>query len=243
MRLRSLGTSQSHATASAPFRTGSAGASPIARQAIRSTSSTVTLSMSRSRLTRIRGTQAPALGDRIRCVPAPTTLPSLGAHGPRPRSRPFDWLVPAPAPAAWGRSGPPELAVQATIAYPPSLAPIRGDAGTVSFAQRAGTGAVRAYLNVTPRQGKERLHAFAAFRVRLLAADDARAVHKVAAAEGLAFQGGQGSCVIDDYVTRVGRHQYREIACLVTGHRSARRADWSHFESELRQAIASFAIS
>jgi hypothetical protein len=183
-------------------------------------------------------------------IPAATTVPTLGTHEARPRPGPFAWLVPAPAPAAWSRSGPPTLDVQANIAYPPSLAPIRGDSGTVSFASRTSTGAVRAYLNVTPRQGRERLHAFAAFRVGLLAAEDARTVHEQAAAEGLAFQGGQGSCVIDDYVTRIGRHRYREIACLVAGRRygavvvaAARSSDWSRFEPDLRQAVASFTIS
>jgi hypothetical protein len=31
------------------------------------------------------------------------------------------------------------------------------------------------------------------------------------------FRGGSGSCVEDTYVTRVGAHKYREIACLVAG--------------------------
>src|SRR6516162_9138627 len=31
------------------------------------------------------------------------------------------------------------------------------------------------------------------------------------------FRGGTGSCVIDDYTTRVGAHHFQEIACLVRG--------------------------
>lgn len=173
-----------------------------------------------------------------------------GAREPVPRAGPFAWLVPAPAPLEWSRSVIPALAGQASVAYPPSFTRINGDAGTVSFAVRTSTGAVRAYLNVTPRQGNERLRGFAAFRVHLLGRDDDQTVHEEAAAEGLMFQGGRGSCVVDNYVTKVGHHRYREIACLVMGQRgaavvvaSATAADWSHFEPQLRRAVASFTIS
>jgi hypothetical protein len=136
------------------------------------------------------------------------------------------------------------------VAYPPSFEPISGDAGTVSFAVRGRTGVVRAYLNVTPRQGPERLRGFAAFRVRLLGRDDDQSVHEEAGAEGLRFQGGRGSCVLDNYVTKVGRHRYREIACFVAGQRgaavvvaTATAADWAGYEAQLRRVITSFTIS
>jgi hypothetical protein len=57
--------------------------------------------------------------------------------------------------------------------------------------------------------------------------------------------------VLDDYVTRIGHHHYRELACFVVGSRggaavvvaAATIADWGHFEPQLRRAVASFAIS
>src|ERR1700722_1994699 len=79
----------------------------------------------------------------------------------------------------------------------------------------------RLYLNATPRQGTEHLPHWAAFRLMLLRSDDAASAHEVDAAEGVKFRGGTGSCVIDDYVTRIGGHRYEEIACLVQGRTSA----------------------
>jgi hypothetical protein len=112
-------------------------------------------------------------------------------------------------------------------------------------------GVFRAYLNTTPQQGTEQLRGFAAFRVHLIAEDHDESVHKEAGAEHLAFRGGKGSCVIDRYVTRVGHHRYREIACFVVntaGHGSvvvaaAALRDWSRYESILRTAIASFTVA
>ena len=134
--------------------------------------------------------------------------------------------------------------------YPPSFAPLTGDPGSISAAVRSGTGPLRVYLNVTPQQGDERARGFAAFRVRLLGSEHDRSVHQAAAAEGLRFRGGTGSCVVDDYVTRIGHNHYREIACFVTGAHgasvvvaAATTADWSHFRPVLRQAVNSFAVS
>jgi hypothetical protein len=166
--------------------------------------------------------------------------------GPRARSGPFGWLVPAPAPPTWSHETAPS---GATLSYPAPFAPVTGDPGSVSAAVRSG-GRFRAYLNVTPRQGDERAHGFAAFRAHLLGAEHDRSVHREAAAEGLAFRGGTGSCVLDDYVTRIGHHQYREVACLVTGPRgasvvvaAATTREWDRFRPLLRQAVASFTVS
>ena len=153
-------------------------------------------------------------------------------------------------PAGWSRSGSLNSSSRATIAYPPTFAPIGGDAGTVSFAVSSPQNAVRAYLNVTPRQGNETLGDFAAFRVHLIAGDDDLHVHRESAAEGLAFQGGRGSCVTDDYLTRVRHNHYREIACFVVGRRggvvvvaAATTSEWNYFEPELHLAVASLAVS
>jgi hypothetical protein len=107
------------------------------------------------------------------------------------------------------------------LSYPPALHPIPGDTDAISVASRGPAGAYLLYLNATPRQGAETLRDWAAFRLHLLRDDDASSVHLDAAATGLAFRGGTGSCVIDDYVTRIGAHHYREIACLVQGQTAA----------------------
>ena len=46
-------------------------------------------------------------------------------------------------------------------------------------------------------------------------------MHEVAEASGLPFHGGTGSCVIDEYVTALAGHHYREIACFVQGRTAA----------------------
>jgi hypothetical protein len=169
------------------------------------------------------------------------------ASGPRARSGSFGWLVAAPAPPAWSHETSPS---GATLSYPAPFAPLTGDPGSISAAVRSGDGQFRAYLNVTPRQGDERPHGFAAFRTHLLGGEHDRSVHREAAAEGLAFLGATGSCVLDDYVTRIGHHHYREVACLVTGPRAAdvvvaaaTTREWNRFRPLLRQAVASFAVS
>ena len=111
----------------------------------------------------------------------------------------------------------------ATLGVPPQFAPFAGDPGTASAAVRDATGRIDAYLNITPRQGDERLRGFAAFRVHRLADEHDQSVHLEAAARGSALQGGHRSCVLDDYVTRIGHHHYRELACFVVG-RSRRRS-------------------
>ena len=107
------------------------------------------------------------------------------------------------------------------LSYPPSLHPLAGDTDAVSAARLSPGGAFQLYLNATPRQGTERLRHWAAFRLTLLRSDDAASAHQDAAAEDVKFRGGTGSCVIDDYLTRIGAHHYQEIACLVQGRTSA----------------------
>jgi hypothetical protein len=169
-------------------------------------------------------------------------------HGSPPRSGPFGWLVPAPAPPTWRHQTAPSGA--ATLWYPPSFAAVAGDPGSISAGLRSPAGKFRVYLNVTPRQGDERARGFAAFRVHLLGAEHDRSVHQDAAAEGLGFRGGTGSCVLDDYVTRIGHNRYREIACFVTAPHgasvvvaAATTAEWSRFQALLRRVVASFTVA
>jgi hypothetical protein len=135
------------------------------------------------------------------------------------------------------------------LSYPPTLRPIAGDRDAVSVAQRSPSGAYLLYLNATPRQGDESLRHWAAFRLGLLRSGDASSGRRDAAATGLRFRGGTGSCVIDDYVTRIGAHHYQEIACLVQGRHggsvivaTAPAARWSQARRLLEQAVAAYSV-
>ena len=131
----------------------------------------------------------------------------------------FGWLAPAPPPAGWLRLT--TASSQATLSYPAGWRPIPGDKGTVTVALRDRGGLYLGYLNVTPRQGAEQLHGWAAFRTHHNREDGDHRVAQRAAAEGLGFRDARGSCVIDDYLSKVGSHAYREIACIVSGSRHA----------------------
>jgi hypothetical protein len=129
----------------------------------------------------------------------------------------FSWLAPAPAPKTW--TAATIASGGATLFYPANWRPIPGDRGTVTAALRDSRGLYRGYLNVTPRQGAEQLAGWAAFRTRRNTREGDRQTHALAAAEGLRFSHARGSCVIDDYLSRVGSHPYREVACIVAGSR------------------------
>jgi hypothetical protein len=159
----------------------------------------------------------------------------------------FPRLVPAAAPAGWPHLTLPNRT--AVLSYPPSLRPVAGDKDAVSAARFSPGGMFQLYLNATPRQGTENLRHWAAFRLMLLRSDDAASAHEVDAAEGVKFRGGTGSCVIDDYVTRIGGHHYEEIACLVQGRTSASvivaaapSAMWVRARSLLLRAVAAYLV-
>jgi hypothetical protein len=162
-------------------------------------------------------------------------------------SGPFGWVAPTSAPANWHRV--PTPAGSATLSYPPVFHAVTSDSGAISAA--VGTGPrYEAYLNVTPRQGNERLEGFARFRVNLLGADHGKNVRLRAAAEGLRFHGGQGSAVLDDYSTRLGNHHYTEIAAFVVGRRggwvivgASLTSNFTRFQPLLRRAFTSFVVS
>jgi hypothetical protein len=129
----------------------------------------------------------------------------------------FAWLRPSAPPAGWHAA---RAASGATLVYPPGWRTVRGDHGTVSAALLDAGGRYLGYLNVTPRQGAEKLADWASFRVRHNAEEGDRAVRRLGAARGLRFRGGHGACVRDSYTTSTGS-DYEEIACLVVGPRRA----------------------
>ena len=165
----------------------------------------------------------------------------------RPPGPAFPRLRPAAAPASWQHLTLPNGT--AVLSYPPGLRPVAGDKDAVSAARLSPGGAFRLYLNATPRQGSERPARWAAFRLHLLRSDDATSARQVAAAQGITFRGGTGSCVMDRYVTRIGGHHFQEIACLVQGHTSASvivaaapAAQWPTAQPLLARAVAAYRI-
>ena len=165
----------------------------------------------------------------------------------RPPGSAFRSLHPAAAPAGWRHLTLPDRT--AVLSYPSTLRPIPGDKVAVSAARLGPRGAFQLYLNATPRQGREQLAHWAAFRLRLLRSDTAASARQVAAAQGVKFRGGTGSCVIDRYVTRIGGHHFQEIACLVVGRTSAGvivaaapAAAWTQARPLLLRAVAAYLI-
>jgi hypothetical protein len=183
----------------------------------------------------------------IAAAAAITTAVVAFALPGRSPGRVFPMLAPAAAPAGW-----PHLTLPngtAVLSYPPSLRPIAGDTDAVSAAQVSPAEMIQLYLNATPRQGDEQPRGWAAFRLRLLTADDAASARELAAAQGVKFRGGTGSCVIDTYVTRIGGHHYHEIACLVQGRTSASvivaaapDATWAQASPLLLRAVAAYQV-
>ena len=177
-----------------------------------------------------------------------TASPRAASGGARPAGvtavAPLSGLSPLAPPEQWTsatiRSG------AATLSYPSSWQSIPGDSGTVTAALRDRAGLYAGYLNVTPRQGREQLGGWAAFRTHRNAEDGDRQVHELEAAEGIGFTNARGSCVVDQYLSRVGAHRYRELACIVAGrgHTSvfvgaALVSDWRTLGSVLERAAAS----
>jgi hypothetical protein len=165
----------------------------------------------------------------------------------RPAGRTFPPVHPVAAPAGWTRAVLPNGT--AVLSYPPALHPVAGDKGTISAAQLGPGGTFQLYLNATPRQGAESLAHWAAFRLRFLRDDSATSAHLDGAAQRVGFRGGSGSCVIDDYTTRVGAHHFQEIACLVQGRHSgsvvvaaAPAATWAQARPLLLRTVEAYQV-
>lgn len=161
------------------------------------------------------------------------------SHGPA--SRAFSWLHPAPPPPGWSVA----RSTAGALAYPPGWTPIKTDPGTASVALLGSAGAIDAYLNATPRQGKETLANWSHFRPAHNKGEGSHDVRLIASATNLTFRSGRGSCVIDDYTT-TSKARYREIACLVAGPTSstvivaaAPIALWDQQAGTLERAVSS----
>jgi hypothetical protein len=136
------------------------------------------------------------------------------------------------------------------MSVPPPLREVGGDDGTISVARIGRYGQYLAYLNATPIQGHEQLNGWPAYRLDHLLGEDARSDSEVAGASGLHFNGGTGSCVIDNYVTEVAAHHFHEIACLVEGGGTGSvvvaatpPSQWAQFGPLLERAIAGYSVA
>jgi hypothetical protein len=157
-------------------------------------------------------------------------------------SQAFSWLHPTPPPPGWTIT----RSTAGALASPPGWTPIKTDPGTASVALLGRAGAIDAYLNATPRQGKETLANWSHFRPAHNKGEGNHDVRLIASAANLTFRSGRGSCVIDDYTT-TSKARYREIACLVVGPTStavivaaAPSAHWDQQASTLERAVSSF---
>jgi hypothetical protein len=179
---------------------------------------------------------------------SPASAATVKPSGPHRASlAAFSWLKPAPPPSGWRQLALPSG--KAVLSYPPSLRPIKGDRGTISAASVGPDGNFLVYVNATPQEGDERLAGWPEFRIGHLQGDDASSVHEESAAEGLAFRSGRGSCVIDNYVTKVGHHSFHEIACLVEGAKggsvivaAAPSSAGNRVNATLERAVSSYLV-
>lgn len=126
----------------------------------------------------------------------------------------FAWLAPHAVPAGWTMRRLPGS--PARLPTPPGWRADNGDPGTQTVISRGPSGGIVGYLNATPRQGAETAANWSDFRVDHNRDEGDRDVRLLAAAAGLRFRSGSGSCVIDSYRTETG-NPYREIACIVSG--------------------------
>jgi hypothetical protein len=158
---------------------------------------------------------------------------------------PFAWLEQTSLPQGWtqldGASSVRPLPV------PPGFRAVAGDHGTLTAVLFGPGGAYLGYLNATPRQGGERLQGWPEFRLEHLRNDDARSAREDTAAQLVRTGTALRSCVVDDYVTRVGHHHFHEVACLVMQHSTGSvivaatpSDDPAHVWAVLQRAVAAY---
>jgi hypothetical protein len=123
---------------------------------------------------------------------------------------------------------------------------VHGDAGTVTAVLQDAEHEFLGYLNLTPRQGDERLSTWASFRTRHNRLEGDRRVTELAGATGLRFRSGHGSCIRDAYTTGTG-NRYIELACLVQRSTSgfvivgaAPPRTWPSIAPKIERAISAF---
>jgi hypothetical protein len=157
----------------------------------------------------------------------------------------FGWLASTTPPATWTRLTVPSGL--GTVPSPPGFRTVHGDPGTLSLALRNSAGTYLGYLNVTPHEGDETLHDWAAFRLTHLRGDDAISVHEDAKVQSIRSPAAVRSCVTDDYVTTIGHHHFHEVACYVMRGSvgsvvvaATPSGDPAHVWTQLERAVAAY---
>jgi hypothetical protein len=158
---------------------------------------------------------------------------------------PFAWLKQTSLPQGWTQlDGDSSVG---PLPLPPRFHAVAGDRGTLTAVLFGRGGAYLGYLNATPRQGDERLQGWPNFRLEHLRDDDARSAREDTAAQLVRTGPALRSCVIDDYVTRVGHHHFHEVACLVVQNSAGSvivaatpSGDPAHVWAVLQRAVAAY---
>lgn len=157
----------------------------------------------------------------------------------------FKWL---------SSSSPPQGATRVslpsglgTLSIPPAFRIVPSDRGSFSAARMAANGTYLGFINVTPLEGSESLRGWDRFRVDHLRDDDASSAHEDGNVSSLVSGSTVRSCVIDDYLTKVGGHHFREVACLVKSASlgavivaAVPANDPADLWGELRRSVASY---
>ena len=158
----------------------------------------------------------------------------------------FRWFAATAAPATWRHHALPSGG--AILSYPATFAS-GNDTDGVSRERLDRHGTVLVYLDVTPKQGPESLRDWPSYRLRVVRGES-NDVHEDGHAFGLSFRGGRGTCVLDDYRTRVENHHYREIACFVGGRRhasvliaAALESQWTRAVKTLERAVDAYRVT
>ena len=184
-------------------------------------------------------------GAKARAADTTNRTPAHPLSASTPTLRSFGWLASTTPPATWFRLTVPSGL--GTLSSPPGFRTVDADPGTLSVALLNSAGTYLGYLNVTPRQGPETLQDWPAFRLTHLGEDDAVSVHEDAMVRSVRTAAAVRSCVIDDYVTTVGHHQYHEVACYVTSGSvrsvviaATPSGDPGHVWTQLERAVAAY---
>jgi len=175
---------------------------------------------------------------------------SSSANGVEPAGRavsPVGAMVARHAPAGWHTAS--LLGGRAVLAYPPAMHLVAGDRGTVSAVRFTAAGGYLMYLNVTPKQSTETLRNWPGFRIEHLKKENALTARLRAVSRGVRFLGGTGTCVVDDYLTKIKSNHYTELACFVRGQTTASvivaaapTARWPSTSAVLMRAVAAYQV-
>jgi hypothetical protein len=157
----------------------------------------------------------------------------------------FRWFKATPPPGTWKVRALPS---GNGFLFSPRAYSREHDPDGVSLAVRNRHGTIVDYLDATPKQGPESLSDWPTYRLHIVG-EESDLLREDAHAFGLHFAGGRGSCVIDDYRSRVVVHHYREIACFVQGRTSASvviaaalASNWAQAAPTLERAVEAYQV-